>query len=359
MRSVRVGRVFGIDVHLDPSLLALLVLLVLSLYSRFGSAYPETPARTLLVLAAGGGVLFLASVFVHELSHSLVAVRRGLTVRRIRLFIFGGVSEIEQDAGSAADEFAVAFAGPAASIVTGVALLATAWPFGGPAPAMLRLIGLMNLLLAVFNLLPGLPLDGGRVLRALVWRGGGDRARATRIAVGVGRALGAVFMAAGIALVAWRGDLAGVWLLAIGWFLYQAATSSAVRERLVERTGDATIGDVMRRVTEAADGDSTVARVVELFGWDGKLRALPVVVDGRVRGIIDQREVDPISDERRASTRTADVMTPIGPHDVVDADVPVLTFLSREAAPARRVVVVSEGRVVGIVTAQELAHLFQ
>jgi Zn-dependent protease/predicted transcriptional regulator len=359
MRSFRAGRVFGIDVYLDPSLLALLALLVVSLYSRFGAAYPETPARTLLALAAGGGLLFLASVFVHELSHSLVAVHRGLTVRRIRLFIFGGVSEIEQDAGTAADEFSIAFAGPAASIAAGVVLLGAAWLFSGPAPAMLRLIGLMNLLLAVFNLLPGLPLDGGRVLRALVWRGSGDRARATRIAVTVGRGLGAVSMAIGIGLVAWRGDLAGVWLLAIGWFLHQAASSSAVRERLVERTGDATLRELMRPITEAADGDLTVARVIELFGWDGKLRALPVVVDGRVRGVIDQREVDPIPEDHRASTLAADVMTPIGRHDVVDADVPVLQFLSREAAPSRRVLVTHEGRVVGMVTAHELAHLFR
>ena len=359
MRTLRAGRVLGIEVFVDPSLIVLLGLLAWSLYIRFGAAYTDTSSRTLSLLALGGGLLFLASVLVHELSHSVVAVRRGFKVRRIRLFIFGGVSEIEEDASTPADEFAVAFAGPAASIVAGAVLLLAAWPFDGPAPAMLRLIGLMNLLLAIFNLLPGLPLDGGRVLHALLWKRGGDKARATRIAVNVGRGLGLVVMAAGAGLVAGRGDLVGIWLLAVGWFLYQAATASQVRERLIERTGESTMREVMRPLSEAADGTLTVAAMVERYGWDGRIRATPVTVDGRVRGVIGQREIGSVPQDQLATTTTADAMTPIGPKDVVDAAVAVLDFLKREGSPARRVLVTSENRVVGIVTAEELAHLFQ
>ena len=358
MRTIRAGRVLGIDVFVDPSLVLLLGLLAWSLYVRFGAAYPDTSTGTLRLLALGGGLLFLASVLLHELSHSVVARRRGFAVRRIRLFIFGGVSEIEEDATTPVEDFAVAFAGPAASIAAGALLLLGAWPFGGPVPAMLRLIGLMNLLLAVFNLLPGLPLDGGRVLHALVWKRSGDKARATRIAVNVGRGLGMALMALGVVLIVVRGDLAGIWLLAIGWFLYQAATSSQVRERLIERTGESTMRDVMRPLAESADGQLSVAAVLERHGWNGRIRSMPVTIDGRVRGVIGDRELGPLDDAGRATTTAAEVMTPIGPNDVVDVAVSVLEFLKQEASPARRVLVTADNRVVGIVTSEELAHLF-
>lgn len=359
MRSFRAGRVLGIDVFVDPSLVVLVALLAWSLFVRFDLAYPATSTRVLLALAASGGVLFMLSVLVHELSHSIVARRRGLTVRRIRLFIFGGVSEIEEEAGNPGDEFAVAFAGPAASIVLGGALLAVAWPFGGALGSMVRLLGLMNLLLAVFNLLPGLPLDGGRVLHALLWRRSGDRSGATRTAVNVGRGLGYALMGAGIVVVVTWADLTGLWMLAVGWFLQQAAAGSLVRERLVERAGESTIGDVMRPVSEAADGGLTVAGLLERYGWGDRIRPMPVTVGERVRGVIGPREVANVPESERATRTVESAMTPIGRHDVVAAEVPLLDFLKREGSPARRVLVTAHGRVVGIVTAEELSHLFE
>ncbi len=359
MRSMRAGRVLGVEVFVDPSLLVLVVILAWSLFIRFNTAFPATSNRALLALSVGGGVLFMASVLAHELSHSVVARRRGLTVKRIRLFIFGGVSEIEQDARTPGEEFAVAFAGPAASLVVGGAFLLGAWPFSGPAASMVRLLGLMNLLLAVFNLLPGLPLDGGRVLHALMWRRGGDRARATQTAVTVGRGLGVAMMLGGGVLVAGWGDLAGVWLLAVGWFLHQAAASSLLRERLRERAGEGTVGDVMRPLFESADGGLTVAALLERYGWGDHLRTLPVTIDGRVRGVIGDHEVAATAPDARSTVTVAQAMTTIGRDDVVDASEPILEFLARKASPARRVLVVNDHRVVGIITAEELVHLFE
>lgn len=359
MRSMRAGRVLGVEVFVDPSLLVLVVILAWSLFIRFNLAFPATSNRALLALSAGGGILFMASVLAHELSHSVVAQRRGLSVKRIRLFIFGGVSEIEEDARTPGEEFAVAFAGPAASIAVGVIFLVAAWPFSGAAASMVRLLGLMNLLLAVFNLLPGLPLDGGRVLHALLWRRRGDRARATRTAVFVGRVLGLVMMAGGAVLVVGWGDLTGIWLLAVGWYLHQAAAGSLLRERLRERAGRGTIGEVMRPLFESADGELVISALLERYGWGDHLRTLPVTVDGRVRGVIGNQEIAATAPEVRSTVTVAQVMTSIDRRDVVDVAEPILEFLARDASPTRRVLVTEEGRVVGIVTGEELAYLFE
>jgi predicted transcriptional regulator len=224
---------------------------------------------------------------------------------------------------------------------------------------MVRLLGLMNLLLAAFNLLPGLPLDGGRVLHALIWRRHDDRARATRVAVAVGRVLGVVMMLGGGLLVVGWGDLAGIWLLAVGWFLYQAAAGSLLHEQLRERAGRRTIGDVMRPLFESADGSLTVAALLNRYGWGDHLRTLPVTIDGRVRGIVGDREIAATASDVRSTVKVAEVMTAIGRRDVVAASEPILEFLGRDASPARRVLVTDEDRVVGIVTGEELAHLFE
>lgn len=359
MRTWRAGRVLGIEVVVDPSMVLLVLLLSWSLFARFDNAYPEASNRELLLLAIGGGVLFLLSVLAHELSHSVVAVRRGLDVRRIRLFIFGGVSEIETEATTPREEFVIAFAGPAASMLVGAVLVLIAWPLSGALAAMLLLVGLMNLLLAVFNLIPGLPLDGGRVLHAFVWKRGGDRSRATRVAVNVGRGLGVTLMVGGVAIVVGSAQLAGVWLLAVGWFLYQAAAGSQVREGVLERAKGLTIADVMRPLSESADGAMMLDALLGLYGWGDRVRALPVEVDGRIRGIIGDREIATVENDARAHTPAVEAMTPIGPDDVVDADIAMLEFLSREGRPARRILVTSRDRVVGIVTAEELAFLFE
>jgi Zn-dependent protease/predicted transcriptional regulator len=360
-RGFRLGSVFGVEVIADLSLFIIATLLTWSLYADLDHAFPGAGSDVLLITALIGGVLFFGSIFVHELSHSLVAIRRGFTVRRIRLFIFGGVSEIENDAESPSDELAVTLAGPAASLLLGILFTAVGWPLRAlwEIPARVGLVlGFANLSIAVFNLLPGLPLDGGRMLRALVWRRSGDRAKATRLAVTTGRILGIGLAVTGAALVLFVGDIASIWFIAVGWFLYEAASTSDLQEKFMARIAKLTVGDVMRRTHMAIDGDSTVAQALELHGWGDKLRALPVALDRRVVGVFGSTEVASVDKRVRTATLVRDAMTTIGPDDVVPVDMD----LRRALAPGERIgavlVVVDGGEVVGLVTTEEISAIF-
>lgn len=359
-RGLRLGSVQGVDVIADLSLFIIAALLTWSLYAELDRVFPEAEAEVLLLSAVIGGVLFFGSVFVHELSHSIVAIRRGLKVRRIRLFIFGGVSEIEDEAETPGDELAVTLAGPVSSLVLAVVFLALGWPVMSvwELPARVAVIlGFANLSIAVFNILPGLPLDGGRVLRAIMWRRSGDRAKATKLAVRTGRALGLLLAAAGVALMLLSGDFSAVWFVAVGWFLFEAASTSAIQEQFIARISGTSIGDVMRRTEMAIDGNMTVAAALEMHGWGDTLRTLPVAVEGRVLGVFGTREVAGVDGSQRGSTHVRDAMTVIGPADVVSVDTALRDALSGGVGGSV-LVVVEEGEVVGLLTAEELASVF-
>ncbi len=354
----RLGRVFGIDVVADGSLLALGLLLVASLFVDLRRVAPGTSPEWLLAAAALGGAVFIASILVHEISHSVLAMRRELPVRRIRLFIFGGVSEIEREASNPGDEFVIAVAGPITSAIVGGLLLLAALAVPSDwivVERLARVLGFVNLLLAGFNLLPGFPLDGGRALRALLWRRD-DRDRATRRAIEGGRVLALVLIGAGAWLLIRRRDITGLWTVAVGWYLLRAAVGAADREDILARIAGLTIADVMRPVTETVPGDATVAAVVALHQVGPALQPVPVVVDGRVHGVIGDREIAPVDDAARAATLVAELMTPIGPRDVVAADEALDAFVSRPDGPSPCTLVVAGGRVVGIVTGRELGR---
>lgn len=360
-RGLRLGSVQGIDIIADLSLFVIAGLLTWSLYAELERAYPATESGLLLLSSVVGGGLFLGSVLLHELSHSLVAIRRGLTVRRIRLFVFGGVSEIEDEAETPSDELAITLAGPLASLILGVVFLGVGWPLTAVWDLVGRIgiiLGFANISIAIFNILPGLPLDGGRVLRALVWRRSGDRAKATRLAVGTGRGLGLLLAAVGMALMFLAGDLSAVWFVAVGWFLYEAASTSAIQERFMARISGLSVSDVMRRTDVAIDGDLTVTAALDLHGWGDKLRTMPVSVDGRVLGVFGTREVAGVEAARRGLTLVRDAMTVIGPGDVVSADVGLREALSQSSRWGSVFVVVDSGEVVGLVTAEELSDMF-
>ncbi len=290
-----------------------------------------------------------------------MAQRRGLTVKRIRLMIFGGASEIEEVDMAHSTEFAVAVVGPAMSAALGWLLLAGAAIFSESPAAygVLRFVGLANLALAGFNLLPGLPLDGGRVLRAVLWRRTGDRDRATRMALSAGRVAGLVLVGVGVYLISVGSGAVGIWVILVGWFLTRMALSSARGHRFDVATRGRRVGELMRPITESVPGSMTVADAIDMYQIGPRLRTLVVSIDDRIVGILGQLEVDRIATAQRKYTTVAAAMTRIGPADVVDVDTTLSEALRREAGATRHIVVTSGDRVVGLIGHAEIAELLR
>lgn len=359
MRGARIARIGGVDVVADGSVFFLAALLTWAIYIDLDQSFPETGSSWLAVLSLGGGLAFIGSVLAHELSHSLLAIRRGLVVRRILLFVFGGVSEIVEEPRSPNEELAISIAGPVASAALSLILFAAyAVTTQGPARRLIWILALANLALAFFNLLPGLPLDGGRVLHAILWRAWGDQERAFGWAVRAGQVMGLVVGAVGLGILLAGGDVGGLWLVAIGWFLSRAASAARDRQKLAGQVSGLTAGDVMRPVDVAIAGDLTVEEALEQHGFGSKIRTFPVDVAGRVRGLLGNPEVEPIDAGSYRFTLVASVMSEIGAEDVVDRTTPLEALVARPGGPSRRAVVVEENTVVGIVTPDELAAVF-
>lgn len=240
MSGYRLGRIFGIDIHLHGSWLIIAGLVMWSLSTAaLPSDFPDVTGAARLVMAAAITFLFFASLLIHELAHSVVAVARGIPVHRITFFLFGGMAQTSKDSRSPGEEFLIAIAGPVSSFLL-AALFLTAWYIGAGAnwsPVLVgsaAYIGVLNLVLAVFNMLPGFPMDGGRVLRAAIWKATGNVTRATLWASRVGAVLAWLLMGYGVWEVVRGATMGGIWLVLIGWFIRHAARSS-YRQHLVGR----------------------------------------------------------------------------------------------------------------------------
>ncbi len=350
MNGFRFGRVFGIDLYVDVSWVIIAALITVSLYIEFSPPGETFPAGLRWAAAVAAAVLFFGSVLVHELSHSVVALRRGIRVRRIRLFIFGGVSEIEQEANTPGDEFAITIAGPASSLILAGLFYLADWlaPEVEAAPGrLLGLLAFVNLALALFNLLPGFPLDGGRVLRSAVWKVTGSYRRGTKVAVGGGMAVAGLLALVGLVVLVWWGNASGLWYLAIGWFLFQAARTSGTFGLAREALSGMTVGDVMVPAPQAVPGSQTLAELFDENILGGPSPLLPVTEAGRVRGVIGLRQLEAVPRPEWDRVEIRRAMVPIGPGDVVDGALPVTEVLTRLARRTSALVVVADGRVVG------------
>ncbi|MFO7701025.1 MAG: site-2 protease family protein [Acidimicrobiia bacterium] len=354
--GIRLGRILGVPVVADASafVLAILFAIVVLIDLRM-SQIGTNDANWLVALVAGCAVL--ASVLLHEVSHVVVAVRHGLGVRAIRLYLFGGYSVIDGNP-SPRSEVAVALAGPIASLALG----GLCWLVGALAGAnsvigtALLAVALANFGIGLFNLLPGFPLDGGRVLRGLIASRTGDRVGATRVVSAVGRWIGYAAIGAGAVTLTRRSPV-GLFVLAAGWYLAVTAARAGRREQLSAAFDGLLVRDAMRETPNAVPGRATVASMLDLHALGPRLRSLPVEVDGRVVGVIGQDEIDAVAPSRWPSMRVRSLMTDIGPDDVVEADAPLESLLVRPAGRTRRVVVTYEDVVVGIIEGSDLAKV--
>jgi len=361
---IRLGRWLGIEITIDPSWFVIAFLIGWSFSFLYESTFPSLAGAAAVALGAATAVLFFVSVLLHELSHSVVARRLGVPVEGITLFIFGGVTRTEQEAETAGDEFAIAVVGPVTSIV----LAGVCWSIVNatgdllPAPVLFGVghLGWLNLALGVFNLLPGFPLDGGRVLRSIVWRATGNLERATRAAVQGGKVVAGFLIAGGLVIVM-NGDLGGLWYAAIGWFLFQAATASGAQAIVRRVLSGLVASDVMSpRLVTMAD-DTTLDQAVDEFFLRYDHTAFPVNdSDGTTLGILTLRGIRQVPREEWPVRQAWSAMTRLEDACTVEAATPMDEVLRQlTESEEQRVLVLDGDRVVGIISPRDIARWVQ
>lgn len=337
MRSLRIGSVFGIQLRVDASWLFIFALITWSLTTLFSAWHPSWSMFASVGIAAIASLVFFGSVLVHELAHSLVARLFHVPVRDITLHLFGGVSNIEKEPPTPGAELLIAIVGPIASVAIGAAMLAAgvfvmdaeaphaasaeeAIAALGPVGTLLVWLGPVNILVGVFNLLPGFPLDGGRVLRSIVWKVSGSLHTATRVAGGAGRVLGWVFVALGALMVFGHelpilgsGLIGGFWLALIGLFLRSAAASHLRGAAMEEALAGVRVRDVMRPPTHV-DAHLGVPALVDDWLTRHEGRGVPVVDErGDLVGLVSvdaARSAGKGQRSRWEALTAADIMTP-------------------------------------------------
>ncbi len=362
--SIRLGRVFGIDIRAHWSLL---VVAGLILFGLADDVLPTLdPGRaTFAYWIAGGGIvaLFYTCLLAHELAHSLLAKRRGIEVRRITLWLLGGVSELGSTSHSATEELAVAVAGPATSFALGlifaaVALLSSSVDGFGLLTASLGWLAVINIVLAVFNLLPAFPLDGGRVLRAAMWLWYDDEAVATRKAGGVSAAVAYGLIASGLLLLLAGAGLSGLWFAVLGWFVLGAARAESQQIRLNESLEGLTAGQLMSSDPVTVPPELTIAELVDRFVLGHRFSAYPVVDPaGRPLGLVTLDSIRQIPPSHRAQATVGQAMCPIGQVPLADPGQPAVDLLGpMTASVPGRAIVLRDGRVAGILSLSDIAR---
>jgi Zn-dependent protease len=378
--GVRVGRIAGIHIFVDWSLLIIFFLVTSSLGAGvFPAWHPDWGEGLIWITALAAAILFFVSVLLHELSHALVGRAQGIEIRRITLFVFGGAAHLEREPHTWRAELLMAIVGPITSFVLGLLFIFVGSVSAGeiridpsdplqtlsalgPLATVLLWLGPINLLLGTFNLVPGFPLDGGRVLRAVLWGLSGDLYRATRWAAGLGQAVAWSLIGGGFAMILGvrvpvfgTGVVGGMWLALIGWFLNNAAIMS-YRQLLTHRSLERVpVSQIMLSHFATVAPDMPLSTLIEDYLMRSDQRAFPVVEHGRLVGLVcleDVRRVDPT---KRATLAVRTIMTPA--HDLTtvtpeQASTEALQALSRREV--NQLPVVKHGVVRGLIRREDI-----
>jgi Zn-dependent protease len=360
--NLSIGKVGGVEVRLNWSLIVVVALIAWSLEGGvFPSTNPGLPHGTYIAMGIVAATLFLVSILLHELGHSLVALREGIEVDSITLWLFGGVSQFKGRYKSPGDEFRVAFAGPFVSIVLGVlAVLIALTGLPSSVDGVAAWLGYINLILAVFNLLPAAPLDGGRVLHSVLWRVKGDYNWATRIASEVGQAFAYLFIALGLVMFIFQGSFSGAWLAFIGWFLLQGAKAEARYAATDQALGGARVRDLMVRHPVTVDADSTIGQFMDAVAMSQHhFTAYPVLEGGAPVGLLAFGSVARVPRSEWDTRRVRDTMTPLDQVPVLTEDELAVDALGQLSAGASRGLVVDNGHLGGFLSINDLAHALE
>jgi Zn-dependent protease/predicted transcriptional regulator len=312
--SWRIGSLFGIDIRIDSSWIIIFTFVSWALASfYFPNRFAGWPRWQYWAVGVVTSLLFFASVLGHELTHSLVAMRQGEEVRSITLFILGGVAELKGEPESPFKEFSMAFVGPLSSMIIALffwAISLVVRDFSQPLWGLTRYLAFINLIVAIFNLIPGFPMDGGRVLRAIVWRVTGNLRKATRIASSTGQGIAFLFIVFGIFLIFSKALFNGLWMVFIGWFIHSAAARGYKQVVMKDMLKDIRAKDLMDREFETVSPDLPLQDLIEEHILKKRQRAFLVFEKGELDGIISLDDVKAVPKENWATTRVAEIMTP-------------------------------------------------
>jgi len=366
MHSVRIGSLSGIELRLDWSVVVILWLLTWDLaVFALPSVAPGYPPGTYWAVAIVATGVFLVTLGAHELSHCLVARRRGIAVRDITLWMLGGISIMEGTPEKPQDDFAIAVAGPATSAAIGIVGVALGGAFAavgvpGVIVAGILWVAVINVLLAVFNLAPAAPLDGGRILRAWLWHRSGDRISATVQAARAGVVFAWVLIVAGFAEFALGGDLGGLWLLILGWFVFSAARAEQGQADLERDLRGVRVRDVMTPRPTTAPDSVSVTRLIEDFVLSSAGSAFPLVdADGRVSGLATLNHCKLVPPGQRDRVLARDIAQPVATVPRAVPDDTMIDALQRTSPTQRRLLVFDGDNLVGIVTPTDIMRIMQ
>jgi Zn-dependent protease/CBS domain-containing protein len=383
--GVHIGRIFGINIQIDWSWVFIFLLVTWSLaVGLFPSWHPDWSSALSWVVALSASILFFASVLIHELAHSLVAKAKGLPVRRIILFLFGGVSNIEREPPSPKAEFIITIVGPVTSLALGAFfLMLSRFSIGGlstvlpessemvsqlsPLSTLLLWLGSINILLGIFNLIPGFPLDGGRVLRSLLWMATGSLRKATRWASGTGQAIAWIFIVTGVVMIFGAripffgtGLINGLWLILIGWFLNGAAIAGYRQIVIRDLLEDVPVERLMRSEVPVVPPDLSVSDLVYQWIIGTDERAFPVLAGERLVGLVCLEDARKLPREAWNSTTVEQIMTRAEQLDVVspreDANEAFEKLTRRDV---RQVPVIQDGHLVGLLRRRDIVKWLQ
>lgn len=364
LRGFRIGSVLGFEIRLDPSWFIIFFLVLWTLSAGvFPAAAPEQGTAVHVAMGVVGTLLFFASLLLHEISHSVVARTKGIPMRGITLFLFGGLAHTSREPDTAGDELQIAGVGPVVSLLLGalflgLAALGRGWGWSPVVHEVSQYLGFINVALAVFNLLPGYPLDGGRVFRALAWKFTGDLAKATRWATTGGRWIGLLLIVLGIVDALAGALVGGLWLVFIGFFLRGAAGMASRQFALEQALRGVHASQVMYSETRVLESGMTLEDVARGPAMRTTRDAFPVRDNGHVVGKLTLEDLTETPRDSWPSTTVREVMSTIDDGSVVRPETDMGEVLTKiRASEAGQVFVMENGTLLGSISARDLADL--
>jgi len=360
--QVPIGKIFGIQIGLDYSWFVVFALLTwLLATSYYPDEFKDWSPALYWSMGAATAILLFASVLLHELGHSVVALRFGVPVRAITLFIFGGVAQIAAEPPSAQAEFLIAIAGPIVSLVLGVLFYGLERVATGSEPlfGLAKYLSFINIALVLFNLVPGYPLDGGRVLRAIIWGVTNNMRRATLVAASVGRFFGLMFIFFGV-LQAFSGNIGGLWIAFIGWFLDNAATAQAQQETIHGLLAGHRVSQAMRTHCDSVPADVTLQQLVDEHVLGRGTRCVLVTQGNKTVGLMTVHRIKEVPRNEWATHTAAQTMVPMDRLKRINPDAELWTALEEMARDGvNQLPVMRNGEVLGMLGRDDVINFLR